>query len=149
MGTFTFFAAGEPKGQPAPRFSPRTGRAFKPKTADAFRADVERAARAAKLAGLRMAGPFRLTVTVYLPRPKDHHRAGDKLRELKPTAPHLHACKPDLTNIIKALEDALTDAGVWRDDSAISEHRTAKRYSDAAGRVGCEITITELEEEAA
>lgn len=35
---------------------------------------------------------------------------------------------PDLSKLIRSTEDALTDAGVWRDDARVVEHRARKVY---------------------
>ncbi|MVN86891.1 RusA family crossover junction endodeoxyribonuclease [Deinococcus sp. HMF7620] len=63
-------------------------------------------------------------------------------------AVHLHACPPDrrkrdLSNIPKALEDALTHAQVWADDSLIDDLRVTR---GPVLRGGCVlVTITPLE----
>lgn len=144
----SFFAAGEPKGQPRPRAVMRGNRAgmFDPGTADGFKAAVKLASREVGIAGARIARPVALTVTLYFPRPAHHHRAGDKSRELKPTAPKRHTGKPDADNCAKAVMDALNDFQVWGDDSQVCDLRAAKFYADDSGRVGVEITITEIED---
>jgi Holliday junction resolvase RusA-like endonuclease len=38
--------------------------------------------------------------------------------------------KPDRSNLLKALEDALTDGGLWTDDALVLDGHTAKAYSD-------------------
>ena len=60
---------------------------------------------------------------------------------------HLHACPPDrrtrdLSNLPKALEDALTHAGVWADDSLIDELRVTRGPVTTGGQV--HVTITPL-----
>ncbi|GGS06788.1 RusA family crossover junction endodeoxyribonuclease [Deinococcus sedimenti] len=60
---------------------------------------------------------------------------------------HLHVCPPDrrardLSNIPKALEDALTHAGVWADDSLIDELRVTRGSVTTGGQV--HVTITSL-----
>lgn len=40
------------------------------------------------------------------------------------------AVKPDLDKLTRAVFDALTDAGVWKDDSRVVEMKVAKRYED-------------------
>lgn len=73
-------------------------------------------------------GPLRVTMTVYLLRPK-----GAKNR----LYPHV---KPDLSNLVKAVEDALNGL-IWTDDSRIVDLRTSKLYGDPT-RV--EVEIEEL-----
>jgi len=60
---------------------------------------------------------------------------------------HLHVCPPDrrardLSNLPKALEDALTHAGVWADDSLIDELRVTRGPVTTGGQV--HVTITSL-----
>lgn len=60
---------------------------------------------------------------------------------------HLHVCPPDrrardLSNLPKALEDALTHAGVWADDSLIDELRVTRGPVTPGGQV--HVTITPL-----
>lgn len=45
------------------------------------------------------------------------------------------AVKPDLDKLTRAVFDALTDAGVWRDDSRVVEMRVTKRYEDSEGAI--------------
>ena len=59
--------------------------------------------------------PVSMSVVFTLPRPaKPKHQAP--------------GAKPDLSKLIRAVEDSLTDAGVWSDDSLVVEVQAAKRY---------------------
>lgn len=49
--------------------------------------------------------------------------------------------KRDLSNVIKAVEDALTKAGIWPDDSQVDRIAVHRREPVKGGRT--EITITE------
>lgn len=55
---------------------------------------------------------------------------------------------PDLSKIVRATEDALTDAGVWADDAAVVSLVTQKRYANedalALDRAGCLIRVEPL-----
>lgn len=53
-------------------------------------------------------GPAHLVVCFYLPRPKSAPR-----RVVEPTK------RPDLDKLVRAVSDALTSAGVWRDDDQV------------------------------
>lgn len=60
---------------------------------------------------------------------------------------HLHACAPDrrkrdLSNIPKALEDALTHAQLWADDSLIDDLRVTRGPVTRPGHI--QVTITPL-----
>lgn len=52
--------------------------------------------------------------------------------------------RQDLDNRMKALQDALTHAGVWLDDSQIDELHLVRREVQKGGRV--EVVITEAED---
>jgi Holliday junction resolvase RusA-like endonuclease len=42
-----------------------------------------------------------------------------------------HTSKPDSDNLMKAVMDAMTTAGVWKDDALVYGHFTEKWYSRA------------------
>lgn len=56
---------------------------------------------------------------------------------------------PDLSKLVRATEDALTDAGAWADDARVVELHAAKRYPlegpEALDRPGARITIHPLD----
>jgi Holliday junction resolvase RusA-like endonuclease len=86
---------------------------------------------------LPLAGAVRVRMVFTLPRP-----AAAKKREY----PHT---KPDLSKLVRATEDALTDAGVWEDDARVVELTAVKAYpitphvpgTEILDRVGAVITI--------
>lgn len=88
------------------------------------------------------AGPVRVDITFYLPRPRYHYRTGARAHELKDGAPTYVDKKPDKDKLERATCDALTTSGVIRDDSQIAAGFVEKRYADAA--TGARITITPL-----
>jgi Holliday junction resolvase RusA-like endonuclease len=88
------------------------------------------------------AGPVRVDITYYLPRPRYHYRTGARAHELKPNAPTWVDKKPDRDKLDRATCDALTTSGVIRDDAQIADGQTTKRYAD--GATGATITITPL-----
>lgn len=45
------------------------------------------------------------------------------------------AVKPDLDKLARAVFDALTDAGVWRDDSRVVDMKVTKRYEGEDGEI--------------
>jgi len=73
-------------------------------------------------------GPVRANVTVLLPRPKALMRRAD------PDGPILAPVKPDRDNLEKAILDAMTAGGWWRDDAQVcaGEVRTAYHAKDGA-----------------
>ena len=76
----------------------------------------------------QLAGPLLLEVDFYLARPRGHYGTGRNFDKLKPSAPRYPAVKPDATKLIRAVEDAITAAGVWRDDAQIVTQVVRKRY---------------------
>jgi Holliday junction resolvase RusA-like endonuclease len=88
-------------------------------------------ARAAKAkAGLAtITGPVLLAVTFTLARPKSHYRTGRYAHLLCDGAPDWPEDPPDVSKLARAIEDALTDAKVWKDDSQVVDYiRQAKLY---------------------
>ena len=70
--------------------------------------------------------PVSMTLIAFMPIPKSSLRKAERAlaeRELLP-----HCRRPDLTGLLKAIEDALTQV-VWTDDARVAEHHLAKRYS--------------------
>ncbi len=95
-------------------------------------------------------GPIRIGLIFALPRPKGHFRTGKNAHLLRESAPRFPVGVPDLSKLLRATEDALTDAGIWRDDSQIVAYgRLEKIYAGHYGdhvltSPGAMITITTL-----
>lgn len=135
-----FFATGEPKGQPRARAFARGGmvRMYDPGTAEAWKSQVAIAWNQSKNKQT-YEGPVKLTLSFWFKRPKAHYRKSG----LKPDAPDWHAGKPDADNAAKAVMDALTQLGAWRDDSQVAELIITKKYiTDTLS--GCGVTIEKL-----
>lgn len=90
-------------------------------------------------------GPLLVELTFTLKRPRYHYRTGAYAHELRPNAPVLVDKKPDLDKLARSTLDALTAAGVIRDDAQIARLYVIKRYGDPAGVV---VTIEPLTEQA-
>ena len=132
----TFFIPGNPKALKRHRAVRRRGHvgSYDPSRAD--KADL-----VAKCIMLRPARPIeepvRLQLVLQFPRPKSHYgKAG-----LKAHAPRFHTSKPDSSNVLKLIEDALNGI-FWRDDALICQHQVTKVYSETPG---IQITITPAE----
>jgi Holliday junction resolvase RusA-like endonuclease len=81
-------------------------------------------------------GPLAMFVVFHLSRPLSHFgRKG-----LRPSAPARPIVRPDLTKLLRPLEDALKGI-VWRDDSQVVMQYVEKRYGEPT-RV--EVTVWEL-----
>lgn len=131
---------GVPKGQPRPRAFARNGhvRVYDPGTAEAWKGQI-----AASLAGYtqrQIPGPVTLDLDFEMPRPKSHRRRDGSL---KPDAPIWCTSKPDIDNAVKAVLDALTQIGLWHDDTQVVMLAVTMRYGN--GRSGCTLSLAELE----
>jgi Holliday junction resolvase RusA-like endonuclease len=89
---------------------------------------------------LAFAGAVALTVEFYFPRPKGHFGVKGNLL---PSAPMRHVVKPDTSKLVRAVEDSLTDAGVWIDDNQVVMIAASKAYADIQSP-GCQITVHPL-----
>jgi Holliday junction resolvase RusA-like endonuclease len=71
-------------------------------------------------------GPIICEMTFIFPRPKAHYNAKG---ELKVSSPCRKASKPDLDKLVRAVGDAITDAGnIWRDDCQIVVNKIEKVF---------------------
>ena len=141
----TWDVKGVPKGQPRPRAFVRGTRAavYDPGTAEGWKGDVARAC--AELEGRCLIAPLSVRLSFYLPRPKSHFRSNRQLKESSPV--WLHAGKPDVDNLAKAVLDALTGIRAWRDDAQVCEMQVSRHYEcPAKMSTGCLISISELME---
>lgn len=80
-------------------------------------------------------GPLALRCNFYVPRPKSHTGK----RGLLPSAPIYPTTRPDVTKLVRAVEDALTGV-VWRDDAQVVSQAAAKHYGEPA-RVEVEVSV--------
>lgn len=125
-------------GIPAPQGSmsagvSKSGKAFvrsdNPMTRP-WRSAVAFEAKQAMVGKLPLEGPLRLTAVFQFPRPRSHYRG--KSQELKAGAPLFKASKPDVSKLVRAVEDALTGI-VYCDDARIAIIETQKVYADEGG----------------
>lgn len=78
-----------------------------------------------------LTGPLAVEMVFTLTRPKSHYRTGRNAHMLRDDAPARPASKPDTSKLLRSTEDALTTAGVYRDDALIVEYlRAAKVYAN-------------------
>ena len=71
-------------------------------------------------------GPIELTVVFYFSRPRSHFGTGRRACVLKDSAPHCHAQSPDLSKLMRALEDGITGA-IWHDDRQVCRYGYCRR----------------------
>ncbi len=144
IAPISFRVTGVPKGQPRPRaFAMKFGDKYQARMYDAGTAEGWKScvAAAAKefLPGAPLEAALRLTLVFYLPRPKNHYRANATLKDW---APIWFTGKPDADNLAKAVMDALTTLGMWKDDSQVAKLTSVKAY--ATDKPGCDVTIEEM-----
>jgi Holliday junction resolvase RusA-like endonuclease len=72
-------------------------------------------------------GALLLEVDFYLARPAGHFGTGRNRGIVRDSAPPFPAVRPDVTKLLRGLEDALTGV-VWRDDAQVVDQIARKRY---------------------
>jgi Holliday junction resolvase RusA-like endonuclease len=88
-----------------------------------------------------LTGPLALEVYFYVARPAGHYGKGRNASRLRASAPRYPAVKPDTTKLVRAVEDAMTAAGVWRDDAQVVSQSNHKRYGLPER---AEVTVSEV-----
>lgn len=73
--------------------------------------------------------PLKVVFIFFMPRIKGHYGSGKNSHQLKPHAPLWCRPKPDLSNLVKLIEDALNGV-FWKDDSIICREVLDKVYSE-------------------
>jgi Holliday junction resolvase RusA-like endonuclease len=137
-------------GHPAPQGSKRyvgngisveSSKAVKP-----WRADVKNALEDALPAGhTPWDGPIDVHIVFTFPRPKAHYRTGRNAHLLREHAPtHPANSRNDIEKLVRAVHDAVTAAGVWKDDGHVVNLTAAKIYGD---RPGARIVIAPHQQE--
>lgn len=92
-----------------------------------WRALVASAAQDALDGRAQLDGPLMLEIDFYVARPAGHYGSGRRAGVLRPSAPRFPAVRPDVTKLIRAVEDALTGLA-WRDDAQIVIQLARKQY---------------------
>lgn len=89
------------------------------------------AAAAEAMDGPLLDGPLELTLVFVLPRPKGHYGSGRNASSVRASAPAFPTVKPDVSKLVRAVEDALTGI-VWRDDAQVIAQHAYKEYGEQA-----------------
>jgi Holliday junction resolvase RusA-like endonuclease len=144
--SFEVFGDPRPKGNlnARPFFNPKTQKwgalCYDPDTGSAWRKAVHTAATAAKMATKLpvIHHSVVLEVGFFFRRPAGHHMGDDRARPLRATAPRYavsHQCG-DLGKLLRAVEDEITEAGVWKDDAlVVSYGDSTKLWADTSRAV--------------
>lgn len=104
-----------------------------------WRQDVKAAAEAIRAGREPFDCPLRLYMVFTLPKPA----SAPKRRQTWPMR------TPDLSKLARSTEDALTDAGIWKDDARVVEYGLLAKCYPGEGRgaleaPGCWIEIEEI-----
>ena len=145
----TFKVLGEPEPQGSTTTYVRAGKAHTTsanKNLKSWRNDVAEAAeRAMRLHGAQKIAKgraVRLELHFTFSRLSGHFGK----RGLLASAPIHKTTKPDLSKLVRAIEDSLVDAGVMIDDNQVTEIGTSKHWGDYNGAAVTVIDLDVLEE---
>jgi Holliday junction resolvase RusA-like endonuclease len=127
---YHLFVRGVPKAQPRPRMT-TSGHVYNPDTATAWKELIQASFMQVRKQAITL--PVHLKVSFFLPRPK---RMADE--EAHRSIPHVH--KPDVDNLLKAVMDSMTEAGVWKDDALVFATEAAKWYAQG-DKTGAQIIV--------
>lgn len=124
----SFAVPSRPRGKASPRAVSAGGRArvvkdAKTRNYEAWIAILADAGRAPGHVGA-YGGPVGIRLTIVLRRPKRLMRRKDEDGMTWGTA------KPDASNVLKSIEDGITMAGVWVDDSQVCLVEIVKVYAE-------------------
>lgn len=139
--TISFEAKGEPQPQPRPRaFKTPSGqvRVYDPATAEGWKSQIAMAAKPF-VPFPPWDGPVSVEVHFRFSRPKHHFKSSGAL---KSDAPYWRTGQKDLDNCLKAVMDAMTDIGFWKDDDQVVVINASRIYDHASP--GATITLTKL-----
>lgn len=136
----TVYGAPAPQGSKSPKRNKHSGRiqmVESSKYVKPWRDDVVGASLRARGRGWRpLTVPLAAEMIFTLTRPKTHFGTGRNAGTVRPSAPLLPAGVPDLSKLARSTEDALTTAGIYRDDALVVDYRRlVKRYHTDHGRV--------------
>jgi Holliday junction resolvase RusA-like endonuclease len=136
------------RGIPAPQGSKRhvgNGRMIESSKAVGPWREAVRAQTQARMNGHPpLLGPVAVRAWFWLPRPQSHYRTGRNAHLLRDGAPARPTGKPDIDKLERAIFDALTDGGAWKDDAQVVEVTKRKLYVLPGLTPGCKIEITEV-----
>lgn len=127
MPSLTFLVPGPPQGARRHRMARRGAglRAYHGEEQTTAEAAVTHAARQA----MALEGWTTTSAPVLVEILSEHHRPGRLCRKMDRGGPCLpFAAKPDADNVAKLVMDGCTKAGVWTDDTVVSDLVVRRRY---------------------
>lgn len=102
------------------------------KFVEPWRAKVQMEATRRRRGALPMDGPVVCSMVFTLKRPGSHFGTGRNAHRLKPGAPEYPTGYPDVSKLARAVEDALVQAGVLKDDARIWKYDVLAKVYPAA-----------------
>jgi Holliday junction resolvase RusA-like endonuclease len=135
--SFTVYGVAAPAGSKKAFAHKHTGRIVvtdDSKRSRPWKTDIAKTAAVAMAGRPLLEGALELHILIYMPRPKGHYGTGRNAATLRASAPLWPSVKPDVTKLLRALEDACTGV-VWRDDAQIVVQHATKAYGDPARAV--------------
>ena len=106
-------------GKPAPQGSKRhVGHGVMIEQVKALRPWRDTVTAAAYGAGEKLAGPLHVVMVFSMPRPKS-----------APKSRQYPDGRPDLSKLVRAVEDSITDAGLWSDDAQVVSLEASKVFA--------------------
>lgn len=136
--SFTVYGIAQPAGSKTAGVT-KGGKVFvrdSAKKGTPWRRQVAQAAGEAMNGDGLLEGALSLTVRFWVPRPKGHIGK----RGLRPSAPSYPTVRPDVTKLLRSVEDACTGI-VWRDDAQVVAQHAIKAYGEPAC---CEVEVYTL-----
>lgn len=127
-------------GDPIPKGSVRVGkgRGYMPRRTREYmeRAMLCMMQRRLSTRWERATGPVCLDVTFVLKRPARIKKKNS------PSGRIAHTVRPDMDNLLKAIKDAATKAGIWQDDCQVTTINASKVYAAKGEGPKVEITVS-------
>ena len=128
---------GQPIGKGRPRFG--NGRTYTPAKTETWTNRAIVAIRE-QVKERGITGPVTVDWCAVFERPKR------MLAKKWPNRRELHTVKPDRDNVDKAILDALTKAGVLKDDCQVTDGDICKRYADRVESAHVMVTIKNVDQ---
>lgn len=77
-------------------------------------------------------GPAQIEARFCFPRPLDHFGTGRNAGVVKASAPYWKATAPDVTKLMRAIEDGMVEGGAFRNDAQIVKTIASKVWGHPA-----------------
>ena len=148
MSFVQFFVPGIPQAQGSIAVNRNTGGLYENnKKLLPWRSEMIAVAKVAMQDRQPFTGPVRVQLTAVFPRPKTHYGTGRNADLIKESAPPFHCQKPDADKLARAVLDALTIAGVWRDDALATFVSIQKNWGGGTYTPGMSIFVQDAIED--